>query len=190
MTWRAISGRPYLLEFLRQRRVQRGQGGGSLRTSTRIEIGRARKTHLQGKCSYGRADWVRQFSVDRVLVFNDPLPGRTVSGTGPSRPPTRDWQMLPATSSNAFFNPRFSIHMASYDVAKESNIWPPLPASGPDSRRRRWPPPSTRAPRPGTRGLHSSSFRLIISAFGGIRWVVHGVLVTKTAQVELRSGRV
>jgi len=40
------------------------------------------------------------------------------------------------------------------------------------------------------RGLHSSTFRLIISTFCGIRWVVHGVSVTKTAQVELRSGRV
>ena len=29
------------------------------------------------------------------------------------------------------------------------------------------------------RGLHSSTFRLIISAFCGIRWVVHAVLVTK-----------
>ena len=41
------------------------------------------------------------------------------------------------------------------------------------------------------RGLHSSTFRLIISAFCGIRWVVHGRdLVTQAAQVELRSGRV
>jgi len=47
-----------------------------------------------------------------------------------------------------------------------------------------------RADGPHDRGLHSSSFRLIISAFCGTRWVVHGNLVTKTAQVELRSGRV
>ena len=35
------------------------------------------------------------------------------------------------------------------------------------------------------RGLHSSMYRLIISAFCGIRWVVHGDLLTKTAQIEL-----
>ena len=40
------------------------------------------------------------------------------------------------------------------------------------------------------RGSHSSTFRLIIRAFCAIRWVVHGVVVTNTAQVELRSGRV
>jgi len=33
----------------------------------------------------------------------------------------------------------------------------------------------------GGRGLHSSTFQLIISAFCGIRWVVHGVLVTNAA---------
>jgi hypothetical protein len=42
----------------------------------------------------------------------------------------------------------------------------------------------------GGRGLHSSTFRLIISAFCGIRWVVHAIIVTKVAQVELSSGRV
>jgi hypothetical protein len=65
MTWRGISCRPY-----RRRLEQRGarardggrgpQGhrqvhhlaGGSLRTSTRTEIGRARRTHLQGEISY------------------------------------------------------------------------------------------------------------------------------------------
>jgi len=43
-------------------------------------------------------------------------------------------------------------------------------------------------PQPLTRGLHSSTFRLNISAFCGKRWSVHGV--TKKGQVELRSGRV
>jgi hypothetical protein len=38
-------------------------------------------------------------------------------------------------------------------------------------------------------GLHSSTFRLIISAFRGMRWVIHGFIVTKMDQVELRSGR-
>ena len=31
------------------------------------------------------------------------------------------------------------------------------------------------------RGLQTPTFRVIISAFRRIRWVVHGVLVTKTA---------
>ena len=42
----------------------------------------------------------------------------------------------------------------------------------------------------GGRGLHSSTFGLIRSAFRGIRLVVQGFLVTRPAQVELRSGRV
>ena len=37
----------------------------------------------------------------------------------------------------------------------------------------------TQEPVPVPRGLHSSTFRLIISAFYGIRWLAHGVLVTK-----------
>jgi len=40
------------------------------------------------------------------------------------------------------------------------------------------------------RGSHSPTFRLIIVAFCWIPWVVHGVSATKSAQVELRSGRV
>jgi len=34
------------------------------------------------------------------------------------------------------------------------------------------------------RGLHSSTFQLILSAFGRIRWVVHRVLVTKRLRLS------
>jgi hypothetical protein len=53
--------------------------------------------------------------------------------------------------------------------------------------------PATRGPArpvPQTRRLHSTTFRLISSAFRGTHWVFHVVLLTKTAQVELRIGRV
>ena len=36
--------------------VQRRHAGGSLRTNTRTEIGRARMTHLQGECAYRRTE--------------------------------------------------------------------------------------------------------------------------------------
>jgi len=38
------------------------------------------------------------------------------------------------------------------------------------------------------RGLHSSTFRLIVNTFEGHDGGFHGVSVTKTAQLELRSG--
>jgi hypothetical protein len=47
--------------------------GGSLRTCTRSEIGRARMTYLQGECSHRRADLRRPFNVGRVLVLDTPL---------------------------------------------------------------------------------------------------------------------
>jgi hypothetical protein len=40
------------------------------------------------------------------------------------------------------------------------------------------------------RGLQSSTFRLHLRTFCGIRGVYQAVSVTKTSQVELRSGRV
>jgi len=40
---------------------------------------------------------------------------------------------------------------------------------------------------PCCKGLHSTTFPLDVSTFQGTRWVI---AVTKTAQVELRSGRV
>ena len=43
---------------------------------------------------------------------------------------------------------------------------------------------------PNSRDLHSSTVRLDVSIHCGIRWVQCVVSVTKTAQVELRSGRV
>ena len=48
--------------------------GGSLSTTTRVEIGQARMTHLQGECStsYRRADSVRRFNVGRVLLLINP----------------------------------------------------------------------------------------------------------------------
>jgi hypothetical protein len=42
----------------------------------------------------------------------------------------------------------------------------------------------------GGRDLHSSTVRLVVSTFVGYARWLHGISVTKTAQVELRSGRV
>ena len=39
-------------------------------------------------------------------------------------------------------------------------------------------------------GLRSSTFRLNVSTFRGIRWVSRGVSVTTTAHVEVKGGRV
>jgi hypothetical protein len=47
---------------------------------------------------------------------------------------------------------------------------------------------STQSREPSYRGFLSSAFRLNVSTVRGIRWVV--ILVTKTAQVEQKSGRV
>ena len=49
--------------------------------------------------------------------------------------------------------------------------------------------PTSSGPPP-SRALHSSTFRLGVSTFYGIRWVVWVDAVTNTAQDELRSGRV
>jgi hypothetical protein len=44
-----------------------------MRTNTGTEIGRGRMTHLQGQCSYSRAEETRKLNAGRVLVFKNLL---------------------------------------------------------------------------------------------------------------------